>query len=51
MRNQKSPYYVPYERRLKRYLEEKQQFLQKNPMASPAELQEAIKKLAYKYRI
>ena len=51
MKYQKSHYYVPYERRLRRYLEEKQQLLQKNPMASPAELQEAIKKLAHKYRI
>ena len=51
MRNQKSPCYVPYERRLKRYLEEKQQLIQKNPMASPDELQEVIKKLAHKYRI
>lgn len=41
----------PYERRLYNYNREKQQFLQKNPMASPAELQEAIKKLAHKYRI
>ena len=41
----------PYERRLYSYNQEKQLLLQKNPMASPSELQEAIKKLAHKYKI
>lgn len=51
MKQQKRLCSLPYERRLQRYHEEKQQLIQKNPMASPAELQEAIKKLAHKYRI
>ena len=42
---------MPYERRLQRYHEEKQQLLKKNPMASPDELDKAIKKLADKWKI
>lgn len=51
MKHQKSLYLLSYEHRLRRYHEERQQLLQKNPMASPAELQEAIKRLIHKYRI
>ena len=42
---------LPYERRLQRYHEEKQQLLKKNPMVSPEEMDRTIKKLADKWRI
>ena len=48
---QKKVYPMPYERRLKRYHEEKQQLLKNNSMASPDELDKAIKKLANKWKI
>lgn len=41
----------PYERRLYNYNQEKQRLLQKDPFASPEELEKAIKKLADEYRI
>lgn len=51
MKQQKRLCPLPYERRLQRYHEEKQQLLKKNPMASPEEMDRAIKKLANKWRI
>lgn len=51
MKQQKRLCPLPYERRLQRYHEEKQQLFKKNSMASPDELDKAIKKLADKWKI
>ena len=51
MKKQKTHTTTSYDRRIRRYHEEKQELLKRNPMADPAELQEAIKRLAHKYRI
>lgn len=41
----------PYERRLYSYSQEKQELLSKNPFLTPKERDEAIRKLADKWKI